>query len=225
MTLRLVIFDVDGTLVDSIAFVERVMADAHHACGLPLPAPGAVRALVGVSLPGLLAQLHPGLSDTDLNRLQRSYMDLYAAASSEASVDVSAPLFPGTRDMLEDLARHDDLLLAIATGKSRRGLTRLLAQHEMDGHFVSTQVADDHPSKPHPSMALTALVEAGVAAEDAILVGDTTFDMDMARAAGVFGVGVGWGNHAADHVAPSADHMIDDWHGLRELVGTRWGMA
>ena len=101
----------------------------------------------------------------------------------------SSPLYPGIREVVEALAAEEETLLGIATGKSRRGLLALLENHGWQRHFVNIQVADDHPSKPHPSMLLTALAETGLEAGQAVMIGDTTFDMEMAGAAGIPFVG------------------------------------
>src|SRR5690606_31267228 len=108
-----------------------------------------------------------------------------------------SPLFPGARAALDALGARNDILLGIATGKSRRGLAHVLFSHDLEGRFATCQVADDHPSKPHPSMIAAALAATGVAARDAVMLGDTTYDVAMARAAGVAAIGVSWGYHPA----------------------------
>ncbi|ABD53542.1 HAD-IA family hydrolase [Jannaschia sp. CCS1] len=218
MTLKLVIFDVDGTLVDSIAQIETVVNRAFAARGYAPPPPGAVRGLVGISLPELMAALKPDLDAPAIGALVEAYKRTFVqSATREAS-----PLFPGTLEMLSRLAGRDDLLLGIATGKSRRGLDRILRENGLERHFVTRQVADDHPSKPHPSMVLSALAETGIEAEGAVLIGDTTFDLQMAQAAGVRGIGVAWGNHAAEDLQPLANHMLGDWTALDPCLDTLW---
>ncbi|MEM9432327.1 MAG: HAD-IA family hydrolase [Pseudomonadota bacterium] len=216
--LKLVVFDVDGTLIDSIAHIETVMDQAFTANDLPKPQPGAVRNLIGVSLLGLLDKLHPGLSETQLHRLAQTYMDMFSASSTTLPIQQTAPLFPGARAALEALRAREDLLLGLATGKSRRGLNRLLDAHTLDMFFVTTHVADDHPSKPHPAMLLATLTDTGVDAESAIMIGDTSFDLDMARAAGVKSVGVGWGNHPVETLQANADAILHDFAKLPDLI-------
>jgi phosphoglycolate phosphatase len=126
------------------------------------------------------------------------------------------PLFPGARAALQALQEQDHTLLAVATGKSRRGLDKVLERHGLTGVFHSEQVADHHPSKPHPSMILTALNETGVAQGRAVMLGDTTYDMDMARAAGIKKIGVSWGYHPAETLLPDA--MITDFAALSDAV-------
>ncbi len=220
--LKLVIFDVDGTLVDSIGQIELLMARAFRACDLPEPAPGAVRNLIGVSLVQLLDQLHPGLSPDALNRLAMTYKQIFATESSKDNVAVTQPLFPGALEVLNRLHARENMLLAVATGKSRRGLNRLLDGYDLTRHFVTTQVADDHPSKPHPSMIHKALADTGLSERDAVIVGDTTYDLDMGHAAGVTAIGVTWGNHPPDILRNRADHMLEDFSQLDPLLDKIW---
>jgi phosphoglycolate phosphatase len=124
--------------------------------------------------------------------------------------------------MLEKLAARDDLLLGVATGKSRRGLDKLLDGHELRGIFVTTQVADHHPSKPHPAMLQAALDETGMETAHAVMIGDTTFDMDMARAAGITGIGVEWGYHPAGDL--DCAYMLRGWSDLGGCLDRIWRM-
>ncbi|MEL6888211.1 MAG: HAD-IA family hydrolase [Pseudomonadota bacterium] len=215
MSLKLVIFDVDGTLVDSQADILACMAQAFAAQDLAPPPRGGVLAIVGLSLPQAMVLLAPG---ADVERLVSDYKAAFAA-QREAKAH-SAVLYPSARETITALHDAPDILLSMATGKSRRGLDALLAEHALGPYFVSTQVADTHPSKPHPSMILTALAETGVAPGDAVMVGDTTFDRDMARGAGVPFVGVSWGYHAA---ALLGDVVIDDFAALRPALARLWG--
>ena len=111
--------------------------------------------------------------------------------------------------------------MGVATGKSRRGLDHVLEAHGLRRFFVTEQVADHHPSKPHPSMVQAALAETGVAPEDAVMIGDTSFDIDMGRAAGVRTVGVGWGYHGAGRLE-RADIVIDAFSALPAALETVW---
>lgn len=224
MTLRLVIFDVDGTLVDSQGDIHACMARAFEAEGADPPARSAVRAIVGLSLPEAVARLGPGLEPSCQMRIVEGYKTQYATARRTKGAAEASPLFPGARDALLGLHGQDDLLLAVATGKSRRGLTYLLEAHEIASLFVSTQVADDHPSKPHPSMVLTALSETGLAPQDAVVVGDTTYDMDMAQAAGVPFVGVDWGYHPSASFT-QALAVLKDFADLAPLLNDHWSLS
>ena len=212
--LRLVIFDVDGTLVDSQGNILAAMEMCYAALGLAAPAPEATRAIVGLSLPEVFATLSPDLPETDRDRLATGYREAFAMLRARNGAAQTAPFFPGARAMLDRLAAEPDTLLAVATGKSRRGMAHLIEGHGLEGMFLSVQTADTHPSKPHPSMIETCLAETGVAARDAVMLGDTTYDMEMARAAGVTPLAVGWGYHPVDRLAPLAAGLLHSWDDL-----------
>lgn len=219
---RLVIFDVDGTLVDSQDHILAAMQAAFTSEGLIAPPRPAILAIVGLSLPEAIARLAPGEPGDRLERI----VSAYKASFGPLRGDHLAPLYPGARAALAALRDRPNVRLGIATGKSARGLRHLLAAHDLSGAFVTEQVADDHPSKPHPSMVLAALDAAGVAAGDAVMVGDTTFDMEMARAAGVAAVGVAWGYHAAaDLVGAGARLVLPDFGALLPALDRLWGQG
>jgi len=195
MSLRLVIFDVDGTLVDSQGDIVASMDAAFVGVGLIPPSRAEILSIVGLSLDRAIHQLAPQTPVEMLKEMVARYKAEYQALRARAGA-VSSPLYPGIRAVVDAFAGDDSTLLAIATGKSRRGLAALLDNHGWSRTFVSMQVADDHPSKPHPSMLLAALSDTGVSADRAVMIGDTTYDMDMAGAAGLPFLGVNWGYHA-----------------------------
>ncbi|WP_368186385.1 HAD-IA family hydrolase [Aestuariibius sp. HNIBRBA575] len=219
--LRLVIFDVDGTLVDSQADIAGAMRLSFAAAGLPAPTHDDVLSIVGLSLPEAMRLLHPSGADADIDRLVVGYKDAYMTLRAEIGADQSSPLYPGVRQVLDDLKARDDVLLALATGKSKRGLDKLIEGHQLHGYFQSQQVSDFHPSKPNPSMIFTAMSECGVDAAQTVMVGDTTFDMDMARAAKVPGIGVDWGYHPAEMLG--TPHIISHMSQLPGLLPKIWG--
>lgn len=190
----LVIFDVDGTLVDSQAHIVASMNGGFEAAGLPAPSRDAVLSIVGLSLPYAVATLAPDASEAAQLKITESYKETFHKLRMTQGAQAS-PLFEGARAAIARLNARDDVLLAIATGKSRRGLDALMQDWDFSPAFVSHQCADDHPSKPHPSMAQTCMSDAGVEPSRCVVVGDTTYDMEMARAAGCFGLGVDWGYH------------------------------
>ncbi len=220
--LRLVIFDVDGTLVDSQNHIQAAMSHAFGALHLPPPALDQTRSIVGLSLPQAIARLAPDQTEAVQARIVDNYKDSFGASR----IHGPAPLYPGAAAALAGLAGRDDLLLGVATGKSMRGLRHLLAAHRLEGVFQTLQVADNHPSKPHPAMILAALAETGVGAGRAIMVGDTTYDMEMARAAGVQAIGVGWGYHPQDALwAAGAARVVTDYTQLLPALEDLWRTA
>lgn len=195
MTNRLVVFDCDGTLVDSQHSICAAMSRAFDEAKLTPPDRLATLAVVGLSLPVAMARLLPD-ADSDVHdhlaeRYKRAFQALRRAEG------VKEPLYPGIADLIADLDAAG-WLLGVATGKSDRGLGLCLTHHGIRDYFVTLQTADRHPSKPHPSMLVTAMAEAGAAPETTVMIGDTSFDIDMAHAAGVRAIGVGWGYHHPD---------------------------
>lgn len=192
MPLRLAIFDCDGTLIDSQHSIVAAMTTAFEAVALPVPMRATCLSVVGLSLPQAMEQLLPDApADLHLD-LCEHYKRAFHALRSGGKLQ--EPLYDGIANLLDNL-EADGWLLAVATGKSDRGLRLALECHGLSGRFVSLQTADRHPSKPHPSMIETALADADVAREQAVMIGDTSFDMLMARAANVRALGVGWGYH------------------------------
>lgn len=192
--MRLVIFDVDGTLVDSQAQIIGAMRVAFSALGRDMPDRKTALSIVGLSLAEAFERLMPDASGLEISKA----VDAYRSTFADARIRGAKPeLYEGIADVIEKLAAHDETLLAVATGKSRRGLNALIESHGWQGTFISTQVADDHPSKPNPSMILRALSETGIDPHHTVMIGDTTYDLEMARAAGVRSIGVTWGYHDA----------------------------
>ncbi|MCA8884548.1 MAG: HAD-IA family hydrolase [Rhodobacteraceae bacterium] len=208
--LKLAVFDVDGTLVDSQAHILAAMDAAYGDLRLPLPERAAMLRQVGLSLHELFARLEPDLpADTRL-ALAAAYKDAYARLRSDGSGKAHSPLFDGMGALLDRLARVEPLLLGVATGKSRRGLDHVLELHGLERTFLSRQVADDHPSKPHPAMLHAALSETGCEAPHAVMIGDTVFDMEMGHAAGMKTIAVSWGYHPRAMLEDAAPDILVD---------------
>ncbi|WP_310467584.1 HAD-IA family hydrolase [Sphingomonas sp.] len=186
---RLALFDCDGTLVDSAATIVGAVSETFSLHRLDIPEPQRCRRVIGLSLVEAMAELAPA---GDHAALAETYKNCFIRARAEGRVE--EPLFEGILRLLDAL-EGDGWLLGVATGKSDRGLKHCLDLHGIHARFVSLQTADRHPSKPHPSMALQAIADAGAAPATTIVIGDTAFDMAMARAAGAVGIGAAWGYH------------------------------
>ena len=215
---RLAIFDCDGTLVDSGATIFRALSAAFAQHGLQLPPPEVSRRVIGLSLTEAMAALLPEAPAEQHLALaedyKRAFWELRAAG------EVEEPLFDGVIELLDAL-EHDGWLLAVATGKSDRGLRHCLESHDIDARFVSLQTADRHPSKPHPSMVSQAIADAGATPDTSFVVGDTSFDMAMAVNAGAAGIGAGWGYHDSEELIEAgavavAERPIDVLDAIRE---------
>lgn len=212
---RLVVFDVDGTLVDSQHVIVAAMAEAFDAVGHPLPERARLLSVVGLSLNEAMAALAPHLPERETLRLADHYRESFVARREQGGEAVHAPLYPGALDALHRLGAAPETLLGVATGKARRGLDHLFACFPIGHLFATTQTADGHPSKPHPAMLHAALAETGAEAGRAVMVGDTEFDILMGRAAGMATVGVAWGYHPRARLeAAGADVIIDDFADL-----------
>lgn len=216
---KLVIFDCDGTLVDSQHMIVAAMTDAFVAEGLAAPARDEVVGVVGLSLDWAIARLVPDGNDTGLiDRLSESYKEAFRAR--RMGPDHAEPLYDGVREALERLAAREGVRLGIATGKSRRGLEAVLEREGLAHHFHTLQTADTHPSKPHPSMIFAAMSEADARPEDTVMIGDTTYDIEMALGARTSSIGVAWGYHPADALrAAGAHHVSLDCAELERTLG------
>lgn len=204
--MKLVIFDCDGTLVDSQHFIVEAMNMAFRANGIDTLPRERVLSGVGLSLPLAIETLLPNESPETITAVSNGYRE--AAGALRAGPASHEPLYDGIGEVIETLTGRGDTLLGIATGKSIRGVDRLLAHMNWEGRFITIQTADTNASKPHPEMIETAMREAGAGPEDTIMIGDTTFDMRMARNAGVAALGVSWGYHPVDALHQEGAHGI-----------------
>ncbi len=217
---RLILFDLDGTLLDSREPILGAQARAFAALGLPAPAPERSLAVVGLSLSEAFTALVG--ADGPIEGLRHAYTEAWTAM--RAAPGYRELLYPGAAETVAALAARPGILLGIATGKSRRGVDRLLAARGWATTFATIQTADDHPSKPHPSMIRAALAETGVPAQACVMVGDTTFDMAMAKAAGVTPLAVGWGFHdVAALRAVGAAACVETFGALSAFLDGRQG--
>ena len=214
--MRLAVFDCDGTLVDGQADVCEAMDRAFAEAGLAAPDRHLTRRMVGLSLPEAMRKLHPAGEPAIHDALAAHYRDAYRARRTAGVLD--EPLFDGIAALLERLSAAG-WLLGVATGKSDRGLAHCLATHGIAGHFVTLQTADRHPSKPHPAMLEAAMAAVGATPGETAMIGDTSYDIAMARAAGVRAIGVTWGYHPpAELTAAGAEAVAEDTASLFDLL-------
>lgn len=191
---ELIIFDWDGTLMDSAAKIVHCFERAFTDAGIPYPGAEAVRRIIGLGLKEAIVELIPGAPSSSCDAVGDRYRDYFLALDSNSMV-----LFPGVREGLEMLSARG-ALLAVATGKSRRGLDRVLASTGLGNLFVSTRCADEAFSKPHPRMLSDILDQTGMTPDRAVMIGDTTYDMLMAKAAGMSGIAVSYGVHSHEEL-------------------------
>lgn len=202
---RLAVFDCDGTLVDGQAAVCEAMDLAFAHAGLPPPERNAVRRIVGLSLPQAVRSLTPRAPAAAQTAAVEAYKAAFRASRIEGRLH--EPLYDGMAELLAVLAAAG-WTLGVATGKSDRGLRACLATHGVLERFATLQTADRHPSKPHPAMLEAALFEAGARPQDAVMIGDTTFDMSMAHAARVRAIGVAWGYHTPEELLEAGAEAV-----------------
>jgi len=215
MTYTLVVFDWDGTLMDSTHDIVAAIQAACHDLALPVPTPAQARWVIGLPLGAALQYAVPQLSPELQPQFVASYRKHYLTR------DPQLRLFDGIASLLTEL-RSRDITLAVATGKSREGLNRALAATGLAQHFAATRCADESHGKPHPAMLYELMDELAVAASDVVMVGDTTHDLHMAQNAGVHGVGVAYGAHSAAELrtcAPQA--VVADVAALRDWLLAR----
>jgi phosphoglycolate phosphatase len=221
MTAKLAVFDVDGTLVDSRLSIAEAMSQAFTALGLPAPSYAETRRIVGLSLEPAIALLAPELGRDRYPLLAQAYKDAFIA-NREAGL--AEPLYEGAREIVTQL-RADGWRLGVATGKARRGVEAFLERHGFEGMFDAAFCADDGPGKPDPHMLRLVIDAVDATPAETIMIGDTSFDMAMARAADCYAQGVAWGFHTIEEIqSGGAHHIAEDFAVLRTEL-TRWASA
>lgn len=219
--MKLVIFDCDGTLVDSQHVIVEAMERAWRKLGLTPPTRARTLSIVGLSLVQAMEALGDGSAGFPAVELAEAYKGEFQQLRTDAAFH--EPLFPGTREVLDALAARSDMLVGMATGKSQRGVRMVMGHHGLFDRFVTIQTADDAPSKPHPAMVHQACAEAGVSPKRAVVVGDTSFDMLMARSAGAGAIGVDWGYHpTADLHQSGAQRVLSSFDELLPALDEMW---
>lgn len=218
--LKLVIFDCDGTLVDSQHMICTAMGRAYQVHGLPIPARETMLSIVGLSLLEAFTVLGKGAQGFPAAGLAEQYK-LAFHALREAGEHIE-PLYPGAATTVAALAAREDVVLGIATGKSQRGVRLVLGHHGLLDHFITIKTADDAPSKPDPGMVLHAMREVGARPENTVVVGDTVYDVAMARAAGAAPIGVAWGYHTREALERAGAPVIDAFATLEPTLDRMW---
>jgi phosphoglycolate phosphatase len=212
---KLVIFDFDGTLVDSRKLITESNRVVFGQFGFSAPSEEESFSLVGMSLELVLLQLAG--PDAPVEKMVAAYRHVLPLLRADAAF-AEVP-FDGAAELLTALAERRDVRLGLATAHGSHAILPALQRFGWQEHFCTVQTGDKAPSKPHPGMVLQALSEAGVTAEDAIMVGDTAFDIEMARAADVRGVAVSWGYHRPDRLRDAgAWCVVNDMSELRERL-------
>ncbi|MGE3925226.1 MAG: HAD-IA family hydrolase [Lautropia sp.] len=198
---RLIVFDWDGTVIDSVFTIVRALQQAAADLALPVPTDQQARFVIGLGLDEALSRVVPSLEPARYP----AYVDRYRLHfMARAAADVP---FPGIPDLLAELTRIG-LRLAVATGKSRAGLDRALRDTGLGGLFAATRCADEGRSKPHPWMLHSLSDALDIAPDRMLMIGDTSHDIEMARAAGVASIGVAYGAHDPGAVAAAAPDAI-----------------
>lgn len=206
--MRLILFDCDGTIVDSQHAISAAMEVAFSAHGLVAPERSRIIEVVGLSLVSAVRELIPDHEPDLINRIAETYKDAFGTLRRQSAHE--EPMFPLARETIHALAATPGVVLGIATGKSRRGVDAIIERENLHGLFGSIQTADHHPSKPDPSMVHQAMTETGALPEQTVVVGDTTYDMLMALNARAKAVGVTWGYHPRTALGASGAHALID---------------
>lgn len=221
--MRLVLFDCDGTLVDSAGLIHEVMARTFVAYDLPRPDISETKSIIGLTLDIAIARMM-GQAHVDDRAIAMTayYKSIYADVRAEAGFQ--EPLFAGISDVMSTLSARDDLVLGAVTGKSRRGLNVISQTHGFTPIFAVSRTADDCPSKPHPAMVTECCAEANIAASYTIVIGDAIYDMQMAKSAGATAIGVAWGYASVPElVAAGADSIARTPSDLIRVLETSHG--
>lgn len=202
----LVVFDCDGTLIDSQANIIRAMTNAFTNAALPPPDANRIRAIVGLSLQEAMQALAPEVSTAQRAQLTEDYKNGFQRLRADGDL-AHEPLYPGILELLQRL-KKEQYTLGIATGKSTYGLQRALAHHALSDYFSTLQTADQHPSKPHPAMLQRAMYETNHTPQETVMIGDTSYDIEMGRSAQAIALGVTWGYHAPPLLEQAGAHAI-----------------
>ena len=217
--MKLVLFDCDGTLVDSAALIHDVMERTFVHFGFEKPPFEATKSIIGLTLDIAIARIRgKAHADDEAVAMMAYYKSIYSDVRGETGF--REPMFPGIREMLDAVIADESLVLGAVTGKSRAGLNLILDSHALEPHIRVSRTADDCPSKPHPAMVTECCEEAGIAASRTVVIGDAIYDMQMAKSAGARAIGVAWGYASVPELsAAGADAIARTPADLVHLIG------
>ncbi|MEQ8307594.1 MAG: HAD-IA family hydrolase [Hoeflea sp.] len=205
--MKLVLFDCDGTLVDSVNVIHTCMERTFEDFGLERPALAHTKSIIGLTLDIAIAQMLHRSVDDEISAMTARYKEHFMLHRQNGGALENT--YEGIVPLIAQLSARDDVLLGVVTGKSRRGLSAILEHHGMNRSFFATRTADDCPSKPHPAMVLECCAEAGISPDATVVIGDAIYDMQMAVSAGARGIGVSWGYAPVEALlAAGADQIV-----------------
>ncbi|QVQ35718.1 HAD-IA family hydrolase [Pseudochrobactrum algeriensis] len=213
--MKLVLFDCDGTLVNSGGVIHRCMAETFANAGLRVPELSETQEIIGLTLNLAISQISGIPMGAEVEHLTEQYKQQFRKIRLEHDFD--EPLYDGIAELIDALAQQDDILLGMVTGKSRRGVISVMERHGFDRNFLVSRCADDCPSKPHPAMVLECCHETGCDVSQTFVIGDTTYDMMMAGSAGATAIGVNWGYHKPGRLSEAGAATI--LHHPSDLLG------
>lgn len=213
--MKLVLFDCDGTLVNSGGVIHRCMAETFANAGLRVPELSETQEIIGLTLNLAISQISGIPMGAEVEHLTEQYKQKFRKIRLEHDFD--EPLYDGIAELIDALAQQDDILLGMVTGKSRRGVISVMERHGFDRNFLVSRCADDCPSKPHPAMVLECCHETGCDVSQTFVIGDTTYDMMMAGSAGATAIGVNWGYHKPGRLSEAGAATI--LHHPSDLLG------
>lgn len=215
--MKLVLFDCDGTLIDSAAVIHESMEKTFTEAGFPAPELASTKSIIGLTLDIAIARMLKREIDDEINRMVHRYK--HHSHTMRSAENCHEPFYDGVWELLRELRQSDEILLGVVTGKSRRGLDSLVDKYDLGSALITTRTADECPSKPHPAMVLECCVETGIDPGRTIVIGDAIYDMQMAGNAGARAVGVTWGycNRAA-LIEAGADHIVEDPAQLKPII-------
>lgn len=215
--MKLVLFDCDGTIVDSAAVIHACMERTFTDFGVERPAIAHTKSIIGLTLDIAIAQMLNRPVDAQIAAMTARYKEHFLLHRQNGGA--LEPAYDGLLPLIATLAARDDVILGVVTGKSRRGLDAILAHHGLIRSFFTTRTADDCPSKPHPAMVLECCAEAGIAPGQTIVIGDAVYDMQMAVNAGALSIGVSWGYGPVDALRQAgAVHVVDHADEIAALI-------